>query len=86
MSYRWVERAVARPNHVGNTLEAMNALNTSQEAMGLPVAQHEPFLLVAMPDLFMTLDSMERWLGGLLERNSRGKLLLVSFLLTRSSP
>lgn len=78
MSYRWVARSVAKPNHGGNTLEAMDALSTSQEAMGLPIAQHEPFLLVAMPDLFMTLDSMERWLGGLLEHNNRGKLLLVS--------
>lgn len=78
MSYRWVSRSVARPNHGGSTLEAMDALSTSQEAMGLPVARHEPFILVAMPDLLMTLDSMERWLGGLLEHNCRGKLLLVS--------
>lgn len=56
----------------------MEALRTSQKAMGLPPTQHEPFLLVAMPGLFMTLDSMERTLGGLLEHNPHGKLLLVS--------
>lgn len=78
MSYRWVIRSVARPNHSGNVLEAMEALSTSQEAMGFPPTQHETFLLVAMPGLFMTLDSMERTLGGLLEHNPRGKLLLVS--------
>lgn len=84
MSYRWVARSVARPNHGGSTLEAIDALGSSQEAMGLPVAQHEPFILVAMPDLFMTLDSMERWLGGLLEHNCRGKLLLVSVFFCKS--
>eukprot|EP00752_Nemacystus_decipiens_P001471 g1447.t1 len=58
----------------------MEALSGSQEAMGIPSAQHEAFLLVAMPGLFMTLDAMERTLGGLLEHNPRGKLLLVGSL------
>lgn len=78
MSYRWVARSIARPNHGGSVLEAMEALSASQEAMGIPPTQHEAFLLIAMPGLFMTLDSMERTLGGLLEHNPRGKLLLVS--------
>lgn len=78
MSYRWIARAVANPNHGGGVLGAMEALHTSQEAMGLQVAHHEPFLLIAVPGLFMTLDSMERWLGGLLEFNHHGKILLVS--------
>lgn len=78
MSYRWITRAVAKPNHGGGVLGAMEALHTSQEAMGLQVAKHEPFLLIAVPGLFMTLDSMERWLGGLLEYNNHGKILLVS--------
>lgn len=78
MSYRWVTRTVAKPRHGGTVLEAMEALSGSQHAMGLPTTKHEPFLLVALPGLFMTLDSMERGLGGLLEHNNRGKLLLVS--------
>lgn len=78
MSYRWIRRSVARPNHGGSVLEAMEALSTSQKAMGLPPTQNEAFLLVAVPGLFMTLDSMERTLGGLLEHNPRGELLLVS--------
>lgn len=77
MSYRWVTRSIARPKHGGSALEAMEALSTSQEAMGLPPTQHGAFLLVALPGLFMTLDSMEQTLGGLLEQNPRGKLLLV---------
>ncbi|CAM9506461.1 unnamed protein product [Ectocarpus fasciculatus] len=80
MSYRWITRAVAKPNHGGGVLGAMEALHTSQEAMGLQVAKHEPFLLIAVPGLFMTLDSMERWLGGLLEYNNHGKILLVGSL------
>jgi len=78
MSYRWITRTVAKPSHGGTVLEAMEALNGSQHAMGIPTSDHEPFLLVALPGLFMTLDSMERGLGGLLEHNRRGKLLLVS--------
>lgn len=78
MSYRWISRSVPRPNHGGSALEAMEALSTARQAMGIPSAQHEAFLLVAMPGLFMTLDSMERTLGGLLEHNPSGKLLLVS--------
>ncbi len=78
ISYRWVTRTVAKPSHGGTVLEAMEALSGSQHAMGLPTTNHEPFLLVVLPGLFMTLDSMERGLGGLLEHNNRGKLLLVS--------
>lgn len=83
ISYRWVTRTVAKPIHGGTVLEAMEALNGSQKAMGLPTTNHEPFLLVALPGLFMTLDSMERGLGGLLEHNNRGKLLLVSSRMTQ---
>lgn len=78
MSYRWVTRAVAEPFHGGSVLAAIEALHTSRKAMGLRAAQQEPFILIVMPGLFMTLDSMERCLGGILEHNNRGKILLVS--------
>lgn len=77
VSYRWVARSASNPNHDGTTLEAMTALRSSQESMGLQLPQEVPFLVIAMPDLFMTVDSMERRLSGLLEQNSRGRLLLV---------
>lgn len=78
MSYRWVTRTVPETNHGGSVLAAMEALHTSQRAMGLCAAEQEPYILIVMPGLFMTLDSMERCLGGMLEHNNRGKLLLVS--------
>ena len=77
MSYRWITRTVSNPNHGGTVLEAMEGLNASREAMGLRVVRHEPFLLIVMPDLFMTMDYMEQSLGGLLQHNPRGRLLLV---------
>ncbi|CAM9559381.1 unnamed protein product [Scytosiphon promiscuus] len=80
MSYRWVTRAVAEPNYDGSVLAAMEALYTSQRAMGMQAAQQEPFFFIVMPGLFMTLDSMERCLGGMLEHNNRGKLLLIGSL------
>lgn len=83
MTYRWVARVVSEPNYGGTVLEATEALSTSTEAMGLRnIAHQEHFLLIVMPDLFMTLGYMERWLGGLLEKNSRGRLLLVRKTLT----
>lgn len=78
MSYRWVTRATARPAHNGSVLEATVALSTSREAMGLAVDRKEDFLLIILPDLLMTMDSMESRLGGILELNPQGRLLLVS--------
>lgn len=77
MSYRWLSRTVVKPNCGGTVLQATEALNGSRDAMGLHVDQKKEFILIVMPDLFMTLDSLERWLGGVLEKNSRGQLLLV---------
>lgn len=78
MSYRWITRATARPGHNGSVLEATVALSTSREAMGLAVNRNEDFLLIILPDLLMTMDSMESRLGGILELNPHGRLLLVS--------
>lgn len=77
MSYRWITRTVSNVNHGGTVLEAMEGLTTSREAMGLGVIRRESFILIVMPDLFMTIDYMEKWLGGLLQHNPRGRLLLV---------
>lgn len=77
MSYRWITRTVSKPNHSGTVLEAMEGLSASRKAMGLRVVRREPFVLIVMPDLFMTIDYMEKWLGGLLQHNPRGRLLLV---------
>lgn len=77
MSYRWITRTVSKPKHGGTVLEAMEGLNASREAMGLRVVRRQPFVLIVMPDLFMTIDYMEKWLGALLQHNPRGRLLLV---------
>ena len=78
ISYRWVVRTSSESKHGATTvLEATKALNASQNAMGLHLPQEKEFLVVVMPDLFMTLNSMERWLGQILEQNPRGRLLLV---------
>lgn len=81
ISYRWVTLAPpSEPKLDGTVLEATGALKVSQNAMGLePLAfpQQAAFLIIVMPDLFMTMDSMEKDLGGILEHNSGGRLLLV---------
>lgn len=77
MTYRVVSRAISKPDHGGSDLEATDALGISQEAMGWSVTRQETFLLIVVPDLFMTLDSMEESVGGMLDQNSRGTLLLV---------
>lgn len=77
MSYRWLSRTVVKPSFGGTVLEATEALSASRDAMGLHVDEKKGFLLIVLPDLFMTLDYLERWLGGILEQNSRGQLLLV---------
>lgn len=81
ISYRWVIRAPpSEPKIDGTVLEATGALKVSQNAMGLEppdFPQQAAFLVIVMPDLFMTLDSMEKYLGGILEHNSCGRLLLV---------
>lgn len=78
MSYRWVRRATTRPEHGGTVLEATKALSKSRESMGLHVTRKAEFLLIVLPDLLMTLDSMESRLGGILGQNPQGRLLLVS--------
>lgn len=77
MSYRWIARTVSKPNHGGTVLEAMEGLSASRETMGLGVVRRDSFVLIVVPDLFMTIDYMEKWLGGLLQHNPRGRLLLV---------
>lgn len=77
MSYRWISRAASEPNHGGTALEAIEALSASQLAMGLELAQRDAFLVIVMPGLFMTVNYMERWLGGILKKRPDGRLLLV---------
>lgn len=81
ISYRWVTRAPPlEPKLDGTMLEATCALKVSQNAMGLEplvLPQQAAFLIIVMPDLFMTMNSMEKYLGGILEHNSCGQLLLV---------
>lgn len=78
VSYRWVLRDYSSPAHDGTMLEATKALKLSREATGLHVNNDGGFLLIVLPDLFMTVDSMERWLGGILDQNPLGRILLVS--------
>lgn len=78
MSYRWVKRAATKPTHGGTVLEATKALSKCRESMGLHVMRKGEFLMIVLPDLLMTLDAMESRLGGILEQNPQGRLLLVS--------
>lgn len=75
MSYRWVSRAVRRSAYDGTALGATKAL--SRQATGLHTPHKEEFLLIVLPDLFMTMDSMDRGLEGIFDKKPQGRLLLV---------
>lgn len=78
MRYRWITSLAPISKHMDSMSGAGAGVEVSRRTLKFRTAGAEEFLLIVLPDIFMTLDFMQRSLGQLLERNHVGRMLLVS--------
>lgn len=78
MCYRWITSLAPISKHMDSMSDAGASFEFSRRILKFHTGGAGELLIIALPDIFMTLDSMQRCLGQLLERNHVGRMLLVS--------